>query len=607
MRVLPATLAGHHYDVLVPQDDDDWHEFADWVHRVTSGGYTVLGLDVETTGLDPWAADFRVTLVQVSDGEDVWVLPVSPDRVPLIKGALENVRVKVATHSQFDAVALGTLDIVVGPKVIDTLVLSRLLAPGDTAPHGLKPLVAEWLDAPELMEADERRAEFFKTEAKAHAPKDVVRSPRKTEAWGWANLDPMAPEVLVYAGLDALAVRLLAPLMTKALSRRGVPNRLVEQEMWLATVATAMRVRGIRIDRERITALLEEYETEMTEASGVITTITGLPSAMSPKRVDWLREQGVVFDPERVTSTGRPQLDKDTLPDLAARYPDGDVGTVLQCCLIMSERKNAVGNLNNFLKYADSDGYVHPEIGTLRAVTGRMSVTRPAMQTLNKMDPLLRSCFVAEPGHCLISADFAQIEIRVAAALSGDKALSEPILKGVDVHDDTAERLFGEGFSAAERQVAKGANFVSLYGGGASTLARQTGVGIDEARSVVNKWRGTYTGVARMSHALGSVDEVVNPAGRRIPVDPSRPYANLNYMIQSTARDLFVMAVERIVAMFGVEALWMFVHDEVILQVPFGYADAVTEGVGQAMSTVLYGIPVEAEAEVLGVRWGKNA
>ena len=431
MRSLTVTFASELCPINVCQTHDDLIELTDWVNLHTMDGFSVFGLDVETTGLDPWADDFRVTLVQISDGTDTYVVPTDvPGAGMMLAAALENPRVKVATHTQFDAVALSSLGIVLGPKVIDTYVLSRLLNPGNSHDHGLKPLTTHWLSAPELEQADKARFEFFKREAQAHAPKGTVRSSRKIESWGWQTLDVTAPEILEYAGLDAVAVRRLAPVLCQALVNVGIPVELIEQELWLASVASAMRVKGMRIDTERINGLLSVYQQEMDEAKAAITTITGLPSALSPKRVEWLQEHGVVFDPARVTSTGRPQLDKDSLPDLCAKYPDSDVGIVLECSRILSERKNAAANLENFLAHADSEGRVHPEIKTLGARTGRMSIVNPALQTLKKSDPVLRGCFVAEPGMTLISADFAQIEIRVAAALSGDTMLSLPILNG---------------------------------------------------------------------------------------------------------------------------------------------------------------------------------
>jgi DNA polymerase-1 len=591
--------------IYICQNLDDVVEYTDWVHFKTFKGFTVFGVDVESTGLDPWSDEFRVTLVQISDGDETYIIPPTvTGAIEALHGTLENPKVKIATHSQFDTVALCTLGIVVGPKVIDTYILSRLLSPGNEHPHGLKPLTQQWLKAEELVRADEARHEFFKAEAAAHAPKGTMRSTRKIESWGWQSIDPLAHEVLEYAGLDAIAVRILAPVLVKELTDRGVPCSLIEQELWLGTVATSMRLSGMKVDTERVHNLLQRYEQEMKDAADVITTVTGLPSPLSPKRVEWLQERGVKFDPARVTEKGRPQLDKDALPDLCAKYPDGDVGLVLQCSLFLSERKNAVANLTNFLAHSDADGYVHPEIKTLGARTGRMSVVNPALQTLKKSDPELRGCFIAEPGSVLISADFSQIEIRVAAALSGDRELSAPILNGEDTHDSTARHLYGDDFTKDQRQVAKQVNFGSLYGGGAGTLSKQAGIGMDEARSVVTKWKSTYKQVAHMSHVLSGMHVIVNPAGRRIPSDPERGYANLNYLIQSTARDLFVVAVRRIVERLGAEYLWMFVHDEVILQAPLSQAEAVRRVVQEEMTFTFYGIPVDAEAEVLGVRWG---
>ena len=240
MQTHDIVFAGQPSPVFVCEDLDDVVEYTSWVHFCTTHGFTVLGLDVETTGLDPWSEDFRVTLVQISNGERTYVVPthVTGAHEALI-GTLENPKVKVATHSQYDAVALATLGIVLGPKVIDTYVLSRLLAPGNDTPHGLKPLCTEWLQAPELEQADVERAAYFKAEAKVHAPKEIARAPRKVESWGWKHLSPMSPEVLRYAGMDALAVRLLAPVLTDALIKQGVPETLIEQELWLASVATA--------------------------------------------------------------------------------------------------------------------------------------------------------------------------------------------------------------------------------------------------------------------------------------------------------------------------------------------------------------------------------
>ena len=129
---------------------------------------------------------------------------------------------------------------------------------------------------------------------------------------------------------------------------------------------------------------------------------------------------------------------------------------------------------------------------------------------------------------------------------------------------------------------------------------------MEKAVGVVKMWKSTYPAVARMAQQLAQLPVIVNSAGRRIPTDPERSYANINYMVQSTARDIFVAAVRRIVDEFGVDSLWLFVHDEVILQVPEEDAEKVAQRVGELMTTVFFGVPIEADAEVVGIRWGKD-
>ena len=98
----------------------------------------------------------------------------------------------------------------------------------------------------------------------------------------------------------------------------------------------------------------------------------------------------------------------------------------------MSKASNLIANLRGFLAAADPAGRVHPQVNTLRAKTARMSITNPALQTLKKHDPRLRRCFTADPGHVLISCDFSQVEIRVAAALADDPTLraGDPVRRG---------------------------------------------------------------------------------------------------------------------------------------------------------------------------------
>ena len=128
--------------------------------------------------------------------------------------------------------------------------------------------------------------------------------------------------------------------------------------------------------------------------------------------------------------------------------------------------------------------------------------------------------------------------------------------------------MYGEGFTDEQRTISKRATFGTIFGGGARALASQTGVSEDTARQVIQRWRRTYPRVIAYGKRLAALAEVVTASGRRIPADPARPYANVNYAVQSAARDLLLAAVYTLVTRHGVGGLWLFVHDEIIVQAP---------------------------------------
>ena len=166
--------------------------------------------------------------------------------------------------------------------------------------------------------------------------------------------------------------------------------------------------------------------------------------------------------------------------------------------------------------------------------------------------------------------------------------------------------MYGEGFTDEQRTISKRATFGTIYGGGARALASQTGVSEDTARQVIQRWRRTYPRVIAYGRRLAELAEVVTASGRRIPADPARPYANANYAVQSTARDLLLAAVYTLVTRYQVGGLWLFVHDEIIVQAPEHDAERVRGLLEHAMTSTFRGLPIVAEAKILGPAWGQH-
>ena len=583
-------------------------EFEPGAFLAFASGEPVLGLDVETSAIPDagprfFAPGFTLRLVQLASEHEAWVLDMAdPPQQQAAAAVLADPARHLVTHTSFDVLAVwATLGIPLGQRVADTHLLSKLLDPDERAGHGLKELAARHLDGG-LSEA----------EAALHARMRELapaghRAGNAWLRWGWDHMPADDEAYVVYAGLDAIYARRLLPVLLAAC---GPFAHLAVMDTWLAAQGVGITIRGLRLDGGYARGLLADLEAEHATAEAVITAALGCPGG-SPKVADWLAGQcataGITGLP--TTPGGRLQVTADALAALLDGHGDAlpaGVREVAAARLAMSRASNLIANLRGFLAAAGADGRVHPQVNTLRAKTARMSITSPALQTLKKHDGRLRRCFAADPGHVLISCDFSQVEVRVAAALADDPTLRDVILSGTDIHDATARLMYGEGFTDEQRTIGKRATFGTIYGGGARALAGQTGVSEEVARQVIDRWRSAYPRVIAYGRKLAELPEVITASGRRIPADPGRPYANGNYAVQSTARDLLLAAIYALVTRHGVGGLWLFVHDEIIVQAPAHEADRIRAAVEEAMTSTFRGLAIVAEAKILGPTWGRT-
>ena len=185
----------------------------------------------------------------------------------------------------------------------------------------------------------------------------------------------------------------------------------------------------------------------------------------------------------------------------------------------------------------------------------------------------------------------------------------ETFAQGGDLHDATAERLFGPGFTKEQRRLAKGVGFGKVYGGGVDTLSRQAGVSKIEAKKSMAAFDRSFPRVTRWSRQL--IDKVTHgeplvqlPTGRRIPIDRRYGYRATNYMIQGLAADLFKGALLELDQAGMTEHLLIPVHDEVIAMCPTDQAEEFSRSLEEIMSGELGPVPITAEAEIIGRSWG---
>lgn len=275
--------------------------------------------------------------------------------------------------------------------------------------------------------------------------------------------------------------------------------------------------------------------------------------------------------------------------------------------------------------FVDDDGRMRPHLHPLATDSGRFACTRPNLQQVpaEHTAPGLRACFVPAPGHRLIIADYAQIELRVAAQLAPCDAMRQVFRDGRDPHRATAATLAGKPESeitSHERKLAKAVNFGFLFGMGARRFqeyARSSyGLELDAhaANAARDAFFATFPGISAWHRRIGNLeprshreDITVHTAlGRRkrFPAGHFSFNAALNIPVQGTAAEGFKRAMidlHTALAPLGGRGV-LCVHDEYLAEVPEAHAEAaralVQRTMEAAMATVVPDVPIVAEAHV---------
>lgn len=400
---------------------------------------------------------------------------------------------------------------------------------------------------------------------------------------------------LLYAGMDvvlAYALRnILTPLVPE--SSRG----LIRTEHEIARVCCELEFNGFLMDPAYSQKLSDELqeEQEVWEALALVQYGTESVNANAQVAED-LIESGVKLT-ER-TASGNYKMDKTILEPLA------EEGHLLAAAVTEAKKakKWRTSWVDKFLEGRDTNNRLHANINPLQARTGRMSITGIPAQTLPASDWTIRRCFIAEPGHSIVSCDYQAQELRVLAALSEDRNMQNAFRTGADLHQMTADA------SGVDRSIGKTVNFAYVYGSGPSNIATTCGISVPKAREVIKGFERTYPGVKKLSDRLQRIAErdgqIVTPSGRVLKVDKERPYAALNYMIQSTSRDITCAALLRLDKEGYTPYLRLPIHDEILACVPESHAEFGARRIAEIMQTNFMGVEVAADADVFGPDWG---
>ncbi|MBE3549850.1 MAG: DNA polymerase I [Brockia lithotrophica] len=390
--------------------------------------------------------------------------------------------------------------------------------------------------------------------------------------------------------LGALAYGLYraTPHLRSELEEKGLLALYRDLEVPLSAVLARMEHVGVRVDRDVLLRLKEEFGRRLAELEEEIYALAGVRFNLnSPKQLADVLFQKLGLPPVKKTKTGY-STDAETLEKLAGAHEV--VPKLLDYRVLMKLQSTYVDGL---LAEIGPDGKVHTTFNQAQTATGRLSSNEPNLQNIPirlEEGRRLRLAFVpSEPGWKILSADYSQIELRVLAHFSRDPALLEAFHHDQDIHRRTAMDLFGvseDQVTPEMRRAAKTVNFGIIYGISDYGLSQQLGIPRKEAAAFIGRYFAAYPGVKRY------LDEAVERArrdgyvttlfGRRryLPEIRDRNFSRrsfaertaMNTPIQGTAADIIKRAMLRVderLAAEGLRArLLLQVHDELVFEFP---------------------------------------
>ena len=444
---------------------------------------------------------------------------------------------------------------------------------------------------------------------------------------------PSATEVADAANYTAGRARAcfnLRPRLAAEMRNLGVDYLFHEVELPLARVLAGMESEGVAIDVPYLAEVAVDLGAQLlaieAEVAALAEETGGIKINLNaPQQLAKFLFEDLKLPVGKRIKTGY-STDAETLEALRDKHPI--IGRILEHRQLSKLKSTYVDSLPELVD--PRDGRVHTSLNQAATATGRLSSSNPNLMNIpirTELGQRIRRAFVAgRPGHLLLSADYSQIELRIAAHLSEEPNLLSAFEAGLDIHAATAARVFRapiESVTPDQRRLAKIANFGSLYGQGEYGLSIQMGIPGDQAREFLKEYWSTY---ARLREWLDGIRNqareegfVVSPTGRRRSIPDLRsPNFQLraaaermaiNFPIQSLAADIIKIAMVRVDRELEESRLAgkmiLQVHDELVFEIPESETEAFAEMVPRVMVSAYElqgGLEVEAR---LGSNWAE--
>ena len=416
-----------------------------------------------------------------------------------------------------------------------------------------------------------------------------------------ALVDGPLPEAT--AATRAVLTWRVAALQRPRLLELGVERLFREIELPLVGVLARMEAAGVRIDSYRLGEITARVRDRVDELADRIHELAGEPFTIgSTQQLAEVLFGRLGLEPARKGKTGY-STDARVLKGLRDRHP---------IVPAVEEWRELTKLLNTYLEPLPArvdagTGRLHTTFNQMVAATGRLSSSNPNLQNIpvrTELGAEIRACFVAEPGHKLVVADYSQIELRLMASFAQEPALIDAYHRGEDVHRVTAAAVAGipvGEVTKQQRDRAKATNFGIMYGLSAFGLSEQVDMPLEEAKAFIDAYFAKYPRVKEFRERVISqaVQDgyVTTLFGRRraVPELRSSNYRvrslgerlAVNTVLQGTAADIIKVAMVAIDGELGARGmrsrLVLQIHDELILESPADELDQAAQLLRTAM------------------------
>jgi DNA polymerase I len=424
------------------------------------------------------------------------------------------------------------------------------------------------------------------------------------------------------AAADALLMSALAGWQREQIRGRGLTDLFTDVELPLVRILRDMELAGSKLDTDRLAEISTRVKQEADQLEREIFELTGEEFMLgSPKQLEEILFGKLGLSRKRRGKTGY-STDARVLQAIRDEH---EVIPKIERWRELT--KLAQTYLDALPLLIAEDGRIHTTFNQTAAATGRLSSNNPNLQNIPIRTPLgreIRACFVAEPGHLLVSADYSQVELRLLAHIADEEVLKEIFRRGEDVHTATACRVFNvtpDQIDPAMRSKSKMINYGIVYGLSAYGMADRLDIPQEEADEFIQRYMAGFPAVGRfieqtieqgtehgyVSTLFGRRRQVPELRARRWDLRKQGERFAVNMVIQGTAADIMKVAMvrcDRALTEAGVRSrLILQIHDELLFEGPADEAEQVKQIACSEMQAAFEMDPPLAVEAGIGSDW----